>query len=1550
MKLKYFFVILLLLCLCGTAYASDVNSTDVYSVDNGDMSVGVEEQVISNELQSIDSDFNENLMTSGGNETLGAGDKIIYFNSSITDEEDAQADGSLEKPFKYLSDDRIEEDSTLFLFSGVYELTSTSYYGAELTNVNIVGQNKEDTFFYSQSQIIFGGNNYISDVTIPGLIPSAVDFYGNLAHVTFDNVISNSLILIGGYFDFFNSLFINGAGYPDEFENTIGGSIYCYYYEGYDLYNSHLNIKNCSFINNTAGYGGVIYMKGGDLIMDNCSFINNTAKYYGGALSCENTLISLTNTSFDNNTASSNAGGALYFVNSNAVIENINITNSIALMGGALTSLNSNITLSNSNFIKNGANYYGGAMYSMFGQVDISNCEFINNTALYGGAIFIDSSENSSIKSKFNNNSALIAGAIYSFKNNGTFDNIYIGNTAVDYPDVYENNMTNLTVYDEGDDYPLFVYKPVEYTTLPEYYNLNDYGWVSPVKNQISDGNCWSFTAMAVLESCILKASNVTYDFSEENMKNIMAFYSDYGWIVQTNQGGTKDMAIGYLTGWLGPVDEFDDPYISSTLLSPLLKSMFHVQNVVFLKRENFTDNDMIKEAILKYGAVGTSMMYNDRYLNTRTNAYYSSISTKTNHAVTIVGWDDNYSKSNFGRNAPAGDGAWIVKNSWGPEWGNDGYFYLSYYDVNSVELGNSNTTYTILLNDTVKYDKNYQYELSCLYYWELVENVTTYYNFYEIEDNELLAAVSTYFNDDYSYVVTISVNGNEKTNQTGTASNGYYTIPLNNFVSLEKGDILKVEFFITNLNNNQAAIPLAYNDDTMRNNIIEYGNSKFLYYGNEFDMAGYDSVSCIKAFTLVKKDANLAVPNMTYTYGENGSVEISNDADNFTVEVIDHSEAVITVSDNTITVSGLNAGNYTLSVTAYGDLYNTETVTSNITVNKAASTLNVDSFSFDYGSSYDVDVEYTNASSVTAFVQNYDEANVVVGDKVITVSGLAAGNYVLNVTTVVDDNHYAVSKTVSFKVNKLNVALTVECENIDYGEKAVVVITLDNDTVRGNIKISLSDIKATVQLDDTFNGTIIYNVDKTLAAGSYKATVDYNGNEGFNSASNSTTFTVSKIDPEIVVNAENILYSQTTKINATLPADATNKLIITVNNHKYVVASGENLAIDNLPIGTYDVEVTYNGDVSYNKVTKHASFNVSKCNDYEFTISSNTPQQYENLTISVTLPGDATGNVTVSNTTFTITVDVENGKAEVNISDLTPGEYTFMVTYSGDEKFDSSSKETTAKVDELVVVDTKLSSEGLVMAAGSSDTLNVTLTDADGNPLSGRIIKITLNGKTYSVTTNAIGIAALEVDLDAGNYTANAVFEGNYKYKSSKVSTNVEVTPIKSITENYDLVKDYGDSKKFTVRALDKYGNPVGSGKIVKMTVAGKTYNVKTDKNGYASLAITLAPGTYTITSEYNGYSVKNTVTVNNVLYAENMQVKKASSFTYTATLKDSNGKVIVGKTVKFIFKGKTYTATTNAKGVAKITISQPVNAGNYEIKVKYQQYTVSKRVTIVK
>lgn len=237
---------------------------------------------------------------------------------------------------------------------------------------------------------------------------------------------------------------------------------------------------------------------------------------------------------------------------------------------------------------------------------------------------------------------------------------------------------------------------------LPSRYDAREDGRTAPVKNQGDLGTCWAFASLLALESSLLPEES--YDFSEDHMSH------DPNFLLDQKSGGDYIMSMAYLLSWRGPVLEEEDPYGDG--ISPEgLTAAKHVQEIQILPEY---DREAIKTAVYQTGGVQSALYttlqrqeQDSRYYNEETGAYYYSGTLPPNHDVVIVGWDDDYPAENFSE-LPLDNGAFLCENSWGTEFGEAGFFYVSYYDTN---LGTTNLVYSGV-EPADNYDRIYQSDL----------------------------------------------------------------------------------------------------------------------------------------------------------------------------------------------------------------------------------------------------------------------------------------------------------------------------------------------------------------------------------------------------------------------------------------------------------------------------------------------------------------------------------------------------------------------------------------------------------------------------------------------------------------------------------------------------------------------------------------------------------------------------------------------------------------------------------------------------------------------
>ena len=266
-------------------------------------------------------------------------------------------------------------------------------------------------------------------------------------------------------------------------------------------------------------------------------------------------------------------------------------------------------------------------------------------------------------------------------------------------------------------------------TAFPSSYDSRKEGLVTSVKNQNPFGTCWAFGMAAIMETSLLAQNKGTYDLSEEHLSyffsnrqndplgntpdDVNSVLGDYHEI-----GGNDYLAAIYLSTWSGMTTEDDVPFPTDSLhqqnLSVQIPESKAYNSVAYLKNASFSkySEERMKEMLLNDHAVSIMLYMKESYVNPDTAAYCypvgKSSSTVINHIVTVVGWDDNYSKNNFlPVSNVTSDGAWIIKNSWGENKGDGGYYYLSYQDPN---ISNLVSAEAVTVSDQ-KYNNNYFYD-----------------------------------------------------------------------------------------------------------------------------------------------------------------------------------------------------------------------------------------------------------------------------------------------------------------------------------------------------------------------------------------------------------------------------------------------------------------------------------------------------------------------------------------------------------------------------------------------------------------------------------------------------------------------------------------------------------------------------------------------------------------------------------------------------------------------------------------------------------------------
>ena len=898
-------------------------------------------------------------------------------------------------------------------------------------------------------------------------------------------------------------------------------------------------------------------------------------------------------------------------------------------------------------------------------------------------------------------------------------------------------------------------------------------------------------------------------------------------------------------------------------------------------------------------------------------------------------------------------------------------YIYKSYFENNRV-------SYSGVTKGSAVQGSYTSYCNFTMHYSILISDEINNYLVYipNLEEENYTANV------DYNYWKTNSLNQNIGTN---------YTIRMEISIDNEyiyTGDVVEFTVKLVGYNPYEGtfsldefahdfAVKLIPTIGNIENNIITIKNNKALFTYNA-TAVGLETIIAENILTHTRYRVDIQdgsdkiklnstieinpgkITSITVTFDDNIST-------NITIRVNDESYSVEVNNSKALLEVETLPGDYTIKVVYPGNnKYKGFVESRSTTVSKFKSFITVEDIVGYYNSNFQAVLKDDEGNpltdeKVTININgtNYTATTNEQGMVIIELKLPSIGEYNV-ITSFAGNKNYNASESYS--------TITVKYANIKLDAPDNTIIT----PVKGSFSVTLTDnngrtVKNT-KVIITFNGADydvttdnngIATLDLTnngLKVGDYKISAKVEGTSVYSAASINSTISVVKATA--IIKAENItVFANSGQFIVTLNDENANpisnaSIIVKIfNNNEYALRTDENgTAILNLTLiaGTYNVLVklddgnpVYAGEDLISTITVKENIVNIKADDVTIYYSNG-----KFIVILSDVDGKAVENerliVNINNNDYLATTD-ENGIASININ-LPIGNYVALIKFEGNSIFQANSATS------IVKVVSSISSSDMTRAYNSPYDFQAILKDQYGGPISNQNVDLLVNGKYYTAKTDNNGILNFAGKLSVGTYAITIT----NPVTGEKTSNYAKI--VGRLTGNKNVNMLYLSGGSYKVRVVGDNGKFVGKGVIVKMTIGGKSYNVKTNANGYAIFKVNLKPKTYTITAKYKGQTVKNTVKVKSIIKAKNLKAKKSAKvLKIKVTLKKVNKKYLKGKKVTLKFKGKTYKAKTNKKGVAtfkvKKNILKKLKVGKkYTYKVTYKKDTVSKKITIKK
>jgi len=425
-----------------------------------------------------------------------------------------------------------------------------------------------------------------------------------------------------------------------------------------------------------------------------------------------------------------------------------------------------------------------------------------------------------------------------------------------------------------------FIELPVMDQSMPATFDLRNYNgtnYVTSVKSQTS-GTCWTHGTMAAIEGNLMMNGNWANQ-QQDPEPNLAEYHLDWwdgfneyynqdlqppynnGQGLEVHQGGDYRVSTAYMSRGEGMVyspdandaTELDDTWFASApARSDTSYSLYYSRDVEWLTvGQNLENIDLVKTRLMTQGVVATCMCYTNAFINNEYEHYQPmSSDLDPNHSVAIVGWDDDREIA-----GTPGNGAWLVKNSWGSGWGYNGYFWISYYDKHAgqhPEMG----AVSFINSEPFPFDYVYYHDY---HGWRDTKPITTeVFNAFQMKGDQTIEAVSFFTavdNVDYTVKIFDEFDGTTLSQQLAEVDGhinytGLHAIDLEEPFNMAYGDDFYVYLYLSDGGqpyDRTSIVPvlLCGNDSkTVVPSAAEPGQSFYMENGTWEDFYDYDDPS----------------------------------------------------------------------------------------------------------------------------------------------------------------------------------------------------------------------------------------------------------------------------------------------------------------------------------------------------------------------------------------------------------------------------------------------------------------------------------------------------------------------------------------------------------------------------------------------------------------------------------------------------------------------------------------------------------------------------------